>query len=278
MTPLPPHATAGQRVAAIALPVAGTLVIAFLVLPILVVVPLSFTSGELLVYPLPGWSLRWYRDFFSNEMWTVALRNSVVLAVLTTVAATLLGTLAALGLHGLRSPRLGAALLGLMLTPLVVPLVIVAVATFYFYARVGMAGSFTGLVIAHTVLALPFVVVTVGATLQGFDTNLSRAAASLGATPAVAFRRVTLPLIAPGVVSGALFAFVTSFDELLVVLFIASPQQRTLPRQIYSGVTESISPTVTAAAVVLVVVTLGLMAVVEALRRRSLRLRQQQET
>lgn len=278
MSTLPPHATTGQRFAAVALPAAGAIVLAFLLLPILVVVPLSFTSGELLVYPLPGLSLRWYRDFLTNEMWTVALRNSVVLAVLTTVAATVLGTLAALGLHGLRAPRLGAALLGLMLTPLVVPLVIVAVATFYFFARTGLSGSFTGLVIAHTVLALPFVVVTVGATLQGYDTNLSRAAASLGAAPAVVFRRITLPLIAPGVVSGALFAFVTSFDELLVVLFIASPQQRTLPRQIYSGVTESISPTVTAAAVVLVVVTLGLMAVVELLRRRSQRLRMSQES
>jgi putative spermidine/putrescine transport system permease protein len=270
---LPTNATPGQRAAAVGLPLLAGLVLFFLVAPIVLVVPLSFTAGELLVYPIPGWSLRWYHDFFTNEMWTTALRNSLVLAVITTVTATTLGTLAALGLHGLASPRLRALLIGLLVTPLVIPLVIVAVAIFYYYARLGLSGSFIGLVIAHTVLALPFVVVTVAATLQGFDRNLSRAAASLGARPATAFVRITLPLIAPGVISGALFAFVTSFDELLVVLFIASPTQRTLPRQIYSGVSESISPTVTAAAVVLVVVTLGLMGVVELLRRRAERLR-----
>ena len=270
---LPIHATFGQRLVALGLPILTAVVLFFLVAPILLVVPLSFTAGELLMYPIPGWSLRWYRDFLTNEMWTTALRNSLVLGTITTIVATLLGTLAALGLHGLTSSRLRALLLGLLVTPLVIPLVIVAVAIFYYYARIGLAGSFTGLVIAHTVLALPFVVVTVSATLRGFDRNLTRAAASLGASPATAFLRVTLPLIGSGVVSGALFAFVTSFDELLVVLFIASPVQRTLPRQIYSGVTESISPTVTAAAVVLVVVTLALMGMVEWLRRRAERLR-----
>ena len=131
---------------------------------------------------------------------------------------------------------------------------------------------------AHTVLALPFVVITVSATLQGFDPNLTRAAASLGAAPAHAFRTVTLPIIAPGVVSGALFAFVTSFDEIVVALFLASPQQRTLPRQIFSGVSENISPTITAAAVVLLVVSVALMAAMELLRRRGERFRNQVET
>jgi putative spermidine/putrescine transport system permease protein len=216
---LPAHATVIERVSQAGLRVVTGLVVAYLLLPILVIFPLSFTSGDLLVYPLPGWSLQWYRDFAGNPMWTAASRNSVVLAVATTVLATTLGTAAALGLDGLRS-RLKPLLFGLLALPLIVPLVMVAVALFYYYAWLGLVGTFTGLVAAHTVLALPFVIVTVSATLRGFDPNWSRAAASLGAPPLQAFRRVTLPLILPGVVSGALFAFVTSFDELLVVLFV----------------------------------------------------------
>jgi putative spermidine/putrescine transport system permease protein len=161
----------------------------------------------------------------------------------------------------------------MLIAPLAVPIVIVAVATFYFFAWMNLVGSYVGMVVAHTVLAIPFVVVTVSATLQAFDLNLVRAAASLGATPLVAFRRVTLPLILPGVVSGALFAFVTSFDEIVVALFISSPAQRTLPRQIFSGVSESISPTITAAAVILIIVSLILMGTVELLRWRSARMR-----
>lgn len=163
--------------------------------------------------------------------------------------------------------------MALLVMPLAIPVVIVAVATFYFFASLGLVGTYAGIVLAHTVLALPFVVVTVSATLQGFDPNLVRAAASLGASPFLAFRTVTLPIIAPGVVSGALFAFVTSFDELVVAIFLSSPQQRTLPRQIFSGVSENISPTITAAAVVLLVVSVALMGVMELLRRRSEKLR-----
>ena len=158
------------------------------------------------------------------------------------------------------------------------PVVIVAVAIFYYFASLALVGTYIGLIMAHTVLALPFVVITVSATLQGFDPNLMRAAASLGATPAHAFRTVTLPIIAPGVVSGALFAFVTSFDEIVVALFLASPQQRTLPRQIFSGVSENISPTITVAAVVLLVVSVVLMAAMELLRRRGERFRNQVQT
>jgi putative spermidine/putrescine transport system permease protein len=269
---LPAHATLVERVSHAGLRVVTALVVAYLLLPILVIFPLSFTAGDLLVYPLPGWSLQWYRDFVENPMWTAASHNSVVLALATTALATVLGTAAALGLDGLRS-RLKPLLFGVVALPLIVPLVMVAVALFYYYAWLGLVGTFTGLVAAHTVLALPFVIVTVSATLRGFDPNWTRAAASLGAAPLEAFRRVTLPLILPGVVSGALFAFVTSFDELLVVLFVGGPEQRTLPRQIFSGVSESISPTVTAAAVVLIVVSLVLMGVVETLRRRAERLR-----
>jgi len=268
----PPHVTTLERVNSIAIRTLTALVLGYLVLPILVILPLSFTSGELLVYPLPAWSLRWYREFATAPLWTHASWNSLVLAVVTTLVATTTGMLAAFGLLGLRS-RLKPALYGLLALPLIIPPVMVAVALFYYYARLGLVGSFWGLVLAHTVLALPFVVITIAATLQGFDSNLPRAAAGLGASPLQAFRKVTLPIILPGVVSGAVFAFVTSFDELLVILFVGSPEQRTLPRQLWSGVSETMTPAVAAAAVVLIAVSLVLMAVVELLRRRGERLR-----
>jgi putative spermidine/putrescine transport system permease protein len=268
----PPHASPIERASYYGIRVATGLVLAFLVVPIAVIFPLSFTSGTLLIYPLPGLSLRWYVDFFTSPLWVTATRNSVLVAVATTALATLLGTLAALGLHR-AAFRFKPLVMGFLVAPLVVPIIVAAVAIFYFYAWLGLAGTYVGVVAAHTALALPFVLITVSATLQGFDVNLVRSAASLGASPLLVFRRITLPLIAPGVVSGALFAFVTSFDELVVVLFLASPEQRTLPRQIWSGVRESISPTITAAAVVLILVSIVLMAVVELLRRRSEQLR-----
>ncbi len=248
------------------------LVMLFLVVPIIVVFPISFTAGQLLVFPLPGWSLQWYEDFFTNTLWTGALLNSVIIGLAATFLATVLGTAAALGLHGSRF-RLKPLIVGMLCAPLAVPVVITAVASFYFMAALNLVGTYTGLILVHTVLAMPFVVITVTATLQGFDGNLARAAASLGAPPRHAFRTVTLPLIFPGVLSGAVFAFVTSFDELVVALFLASPEQRTLPRQIFSGVSENVSPTIVAAAVVLAVVSMALMALMEWLRRRGERLR-----
>jgi len=269
---LPPYVSPLERLAHQGTRVAAALVLVFLVGPVLVVIPLSFTSGSLLIYPLPGLSLKWYEDFFTNPQWVLATRNSFALAAVVTVLATALGTLAALGLER-ASGRWKAVLVAGLVSPLVIPLIIVAVATFFFYARLGLAGSFAGLALAHTTLALPFVVVTVTAALKGFDADLMRASASLGASPVTGFRRVMLPLIAPGVFSGALFAFVTSFDEVVVALFLGSPELRTLPRQIWSGVRESISPTITAAAVVMIIVSVALMAVVEILRRRSERMR-----
>jgi len=268
----PDHASPIERVVHYGTRVATGLVLCFLLVPILVIFPLSFTSGTLLIYPLPGLSLRWYADFFTSPLWMAATRTSVGVAIATTALATCLGTLAALGLTR-AAFRLKPVVMAVLVAPLVVPIIVTAVAIFYFYAWLGLAGTYVGLVAAHTALALPFVVITVSATLQGFDLNLARSAASLGASPLCVFSRITLPLIAPGVVSGALFAFVTSFDELVVVLFLASPEQRTLPRQIWSGVRESISPTITAAAVVLILISIALMAVVELLRRRNERLR-----
>ena len=269
---LPDHATPLERAVHIGLRLFTGLVMLFLIVPIVAVFPLSFTASQLLVFPLPGLSLQWYEDFFTSELWTGALLNSVVIGAAATVLATVLGTTAALGLHGGRF-RAKPWIVGLLCAPLAVPVVITAVASFYFLAALHLVGTFAGLILVHAVLALPFVVITVTATLQGFDATLARAAASLGAPPGHAFRTVTLPLILPGVLSGAVFAFVTSFDELVVAIFLASPQQRTLPRQIFSGVVETISPTVVAAAVVLALVSMALMGLMEALRRRGERLR-----
>lgn len=247
-------------------------VLGFLILPILIIVPLSFSSGTFLTFPLPGLSLRWYQEFFTSAPWQLALRNSVIVASATTVIATVLGTLAALGLTRARLPG-HTLLLGLIVSPMVVPLVIIAVGVYFAYAPFGLTGSLLGLTLAHTALAVPFVVITVSATLQGFDPNQARAGASLGASPPVVFFRIVLPLILPGVVSGALFAFVTSFDEVVVALFLTGPGERTLPRQMFNGIRENISPVITAAASLLILLSVLLLTVLELLRRRNERLR-----
>jgi putative spermidine/putrescine transport system permease protein len=248
------------------------LVLAFLILPILIIVPLSFSSGTFLTFPLPGLSLRWYEEFFTSAPWQLSLRNSLIVAGATTALATCLGTLAALGLTRARLPG-QTLLMGLIVSPMVVPVVIVAVGVYFAYAPFGLTSSLLGLTLAHTALAAPFVVITVSATLQGFDPNQARAGASLGASPVVVFRRIILPLILPGVISGALFAFVTSFDEVVVALFVTGPAERTLPRQMFNGIRENISPVIAAAASFVILVTVLLLTALELLRRRNERLR-----
>jgi putative spermidine/putrescine transport system permease protein len=243
------------------------LLFVFLVAPILVIIPMSFNHWEYFTFPPRDFSLRWYEDLFTNPVWLLAAKNSVIVGVATTILATVLGTTAALGLAQARF-RFKAVVMALLISPMIVPIVITAVAVFFFYARLNLVGTYTGLIMAHTALALPFVVITVTATLQGFDMTLARAASSLGAAPVYVFFSVILPLILPGVVSGALFAFATSFDEVVVALFIASPAQRTLPMEIFSGVRQSITPTVTAVASLLIGVSIILMATLELIRRR----------
>lgn len=244
----------------------------FLTTPILVIMPLSFSSEPWFTYPLPGLSTRWYVDFFASPRWLSALGNSLGIGLAVTVLATVLGTVAALGLSRPDFPA-RPLVLGLIISPMVVPVVITAVGMFFFYNAVGLTNSYLGIVLAHTALAAPFTVITVTATLTNFDYSLTRAAAGLGAGPMTVFRRITLPLILPGVVSGALFAFVTSFDEVVVVLFVAGPEQRTLPRQMFSGIREQISPTITAAATLLIIFSVILLTTLEMLRRRAHRLR-----
>ncbi len=265
-------ATLGERVWHYGLWAICILVLGFLILPIVVIVPLSFNAGSFLTFPLPGLSWRWYQEFFTSAPWQLALRNSLIVASAATISATVLGTLAALGLTRARLPG-QTLLMGLIVSPMVVPLVIVAVGVYFAYAPFGLTGSLVGLTLAHTALAAPFVVITVSATLQGFDVNQAHAGASLGASPPVVFRRIVLPLILPGVISGALFAFVTSFDEVVVALFLTGPAERTLPRQMFTGMRENISPVITAAASLLILLSVLLLTALELLRRRNERLR-----
>ena len=236
------------------------------------IVPLSFNAEPYFTYPMPGFSLRWYEDFFTNPQWILGLKNSVIVGIFATLLASVLGTLAALGLNRAAFPG-KSGILAILISPMVVPIVITAIGMFYFYSKLGLTSSLTGLILAHATLGVPFVVITVSATLVGFDNNLVRAAASLGASPVSVFFKVTFPLILPGIVSGALFAFIISWDELVVAIMLASTEQHTLPRRMWSGIRELLSPTIMAVATMLIIISIILMVVMELLRRRSERLR-----
>ena len=269
---LPVYASAIERIWHWVFLLICALVLLFLIAPILVIMPLSFNSESFFSYPMPGLSTKWYEDFFGTDRWRDAVMNSLFVASCATVIATSLGTLAALGLSRSYFPW-RALVMSILISPMIVPVVITALGMFFFYAQVGILNTYLGLILAHSCLATPFVVITVTATLSGFDQSLSRAGAGLGAPPFIVFRKVILPLILPGVISGALFAFVVSFDESQVVLFIASPEQRTLPKVMFSGIREQISPTITAAATMLVLFAITMLTTVELLRRRAERLR-----
>ncbi len=255
------------------------LIFFFLLAPILIMITLSFNaqpyytfSREMLTLDPEGYSLRWYQDLFSSQSWMQSIRNSVVIGLAATVIATTLGTLAALGLSRSQMPAKGL-IMGILISPMIVPLIISAAGMFFFYSSIGLANTFLGVILAHAALGTPFVVITVTATLVGFDNSLTRAAANLGASPTRTFFKITMPLILPGVISGALFAFITSFDEIVVVLFVAGVEQRTIPREMWSGIREQISPTILAVATILVLISIALLTTLELLRRRSERLR-----
>jgi len=276
---LPPYATTGQRVWFYGFRVICGLIFFFLMAPILVIIPLSFNAQNfftftpgMLAFDPDAYSLRHYRDFFTNPDWQDALRNSLMIAPVATLISVGLGTLAAVGLSQSHVPFKGL-IMAIMISPMIVPLIISAAGMYFFYSRVGLQGTYWGVVLAHAALGIPFVIITVTATLVGFDRSLTRAAASLGANPVTTFFKVQMPLILPGVISGGLFAFITSFDEVVVVIFVGSARQQTLPWQMFTGLREQISPTILAVATILVVVSIGLLTVVELLRRRSERLR-----
>lgn len=242
-------------------------VLVYLLLPILVIIPLSFSSSSFLAYPIPGWSMKWYEHLFQSDDWVRATKNSFIVAPAATLLATALGTLAAVGLTRADFPFKGL-LMSVLIAPMVVPIVVVGVAAYLFFAPLGLADSYLGLILVHAALGAPFVLTTVMATLAGYNHNLTRASLSLGESPMRTFFRVTLPVIAPGVISGALFAFATSFDEVVVTLFIAGAEQTTLPRQMFTGIRENISPTIAAVATLLILFTTGMLLTLEWLRGR----------
>jgi putative spermidine/putrescine transport system permease protein len=256
------------------------LIFFFLIAPLLVIVPLSFNAEPyftftpgMLALEAEAFSLRWYADIVANDQWLHSIRNSFTIGIAATLLATTLGTLAALGLTSLAMPY-RRAIMALLISPMIVPIIITSTGMYFFYSWAGLAQTHLGIILAHTALGIPFVVITVTATLSGYDQTLTRAALSLGAPPHVAFFKVTMPIILPGIVSGGLFAFVTSFDEVVVVLFMAGFEERTIPRQMWAGIREQISPTILAVATALVLVSIALLTAVEMLRRRGERLRQ----
>jgi putative spermidine/putrescine transport system permease protein len=305
---LPVYASRSERVWHYLYRAICTLVFLFLIAPILIIIPLSFNAEpyftfthKMLTLDPKGYSLRWYdllltfgmqapdaqrdshwwADVWANATWVAAAKNSVVIAFWSTLLATTLGTLAALGLCRQEMP-FRRIITAILLSPMIVPIIIIATGLFFFYSNpcnvlgfqcARLTSTYTGVILAHTTLGIPFVIITVTSTLVGFDQSLARAAASLGASPVRTFFKVILPLILPGVISGALFAFSTSFDEVVTVLFIGGPQQQTIPRQMWSGIREQISPAILSVATILVLFSIALLAVVELLRRRSERLR-----
>lgn len=253
------------------------LVLIFLLMPILIIVPLSFNAEPYFTFTegmlrmdAEAWSLRWYKNVLTDANWQLSLINSLGIGIVSTLLATILGTLAALGItHAAVSSTARTWLMGFLVSPMITPIIITASGMFFFYSNFGLAQTHLGIILAHTALSTPFVVITVVATLLGFDFGLMRAAASLGAGALVSFWRVQLPLILPGIMSGAIFAFSLSFDELVVVLFMGGLDQRTIPRQMWAGIREQISPAILVVATFLILFTVLLMLVVEWLRRRS---------
>ena len=292
MAALPPYATTGQRVWHYSFRVICGLIFFFLIAPIMVIIPLSFNAQdfftftpEMLAFDPDGYSTKHYEDFFTNSDWQLALRNSLKIAPVATLLSVSLGTLAAIGLSQSHVP-FRRAIMAILISPMIVPLIISATGMYFFYSNpyiptpfgkielpFTLTGTYLGAVLAHAALGIPFVIITVTATLVGFDNSLTRAAANMGAGPVTTFFRVQMPLILPGVVSGGLFAFITSFDEVVVVLFVGSAGQKTLPWQMFTGLREQISPTILAVATILITLSIILLFVVELLRRRSERLR-----
>ncbi len=306
MAKFPPYMTFGQKVWHYTFRFLAALIFLFLITPIIIIIPLSFntepyftfTSGMLSLDP-EAFSLRWYQDIFTNGManpdategwwadvwanaqWIRAAQNSFIIGFFATLLATGFGTLAAIGLSRSEMPAKGL-IMSILISPMIVPLVVTAAGMFYFYSgdfnpfqegKQALAGSKLGVILAHAALGTPFVIITVTATLVGFDKSLTRAAANMGAGPVRTFFKIQMPLILPGVISGALFAFITSFDEVVAVLFLAGPDDKTIPRQMFSGIREQISPTILAVATILVIISVILLASLEMLRRRSERLR-----
>ena len=294
---LPPYATAREVLWFYTFRSICGAIFVFLITPIIILIPLSFNQEPyfsftpgMLAFDSDAFSLRWYADILKNGMaapdalygwwsdmwqnaqWIRSIKNSFFIGIFATLLATGLGTLAAIGLSRSEMPY-RRPIMALLISPMIVPLVITASGLFYFFSDIGLAKTYLGLILAHAALGTPFVIITVTATLVGFDKSLTQAAANMGAGPITTFFKVQMPLILPGVISGGLFAFITSFDEVVVALQLADVVQRTIPRQMFSGIREQISPTILAVATILVIISIVLLTIVEMLRRRSERMR-----
>jgi len=279
MIKFPRYYTPLQKLGSLSLSSAAYLILAFLMLPILIIIPLSFNAEPfftftdgMLAFDPAAYSTKWYTEIINDDKWILAIKNSFFIGICATLIATFLGTLAAIGMSNSDMP-FKRAIMALLLSPMIVPLIITAAGMFFFYTKLNLAGSYLGIIIAHAVLGTPFVIITVNAALAGFDYSLVNASLGMGAKPTYTFFKIIMPLIRPGVISGALFAFVTSFDEVIVVLFLAGPEQRTIPRMMFSGLREQISPTILAVATLLVFVSALLLFTLEFLRGRAERIR-----
>ncbi|WP_192255588.1 ABC transporter permease [Mesorhizobium silamurunense] len=243
------------------------LVAAFLLLPVVFIVLLSFGSSRWLAFPPPGWTLKWYQELLADPAWIDAALTSAKIAAMAAILAVLIGLLASFSL--VRGEFRGRQLLrGLLLTPMVLPVVVFAIAIYAFFLRIGLAGTTTGFVIAHTILALPFAIIPIATALEGFDKSIEDAAIVCGASPLQARLRITLPSIRIGIFSAAIFSFLASWDEVVVAIFMASPTLQTLPVKIWGSLRADLSPVVAAASSLLVGLTLALMIVTALLRRR----------
>jgi putative spermidine/putrescine transport system permease protein len=289
---LPSYATTTQRTYYYAYLFFCFVVFFFLIAPLVAIIPISFSKSPFMLFtegmlawpPDPeAWSFRWYRYMVGictdkvlttpcGNRWMVGTVNSFFIGIISTFFATALGTLAALGLSKPHMPFKGL-IMSILISPMIVPLIITAAGMFFFYAKINLVYTFTGIILAHVALSTPFVVITVTATLVGFDTNMTKASQSLGARPVRTFFKVIMPLILPGVISGALFAFITSFDEVVIVMFMASLDQLTIPKQMWAGIRQEISPVILCMATCLVALSIFLLTTVELLRRRSEKLR-----
>ena len=289
---LPTYATPIQRTYYYAYLFFCGVVFFFLIAPLVAIIPISFSKSPFMLFtdgmlawpPEPeAWSFRWYRYMVGictdknlttpcSNKWMIGTVNSFFIGFVSTFIATVLGTLAALGLSRPHMP-FKALIMSILISPMIVPLIITAAGMFFFYAKVNLVYTFTGIILAHVALSTPFVVITVTATLVGFDTNMTKAAQSLGARPMRTFFKVIMPLILPGVISGALFALITSFDEVVVVMFMASLNELTIPKQMWAGIRQEISPVILCMATCLVALSIFLLTAVELLRRRSEKMR-----
>jgi len=242
------------------------LLIIFLMLPGLIVIPLSLTSGRNLAFPPPGVSLRWFEQYFNSAIWMSATMRSFGVAFATAFFATVLGGLAALALSR-SSSRLNGVIFGLMLAPMIVPRIVIAVGLFYLMAQIGLVATDTGLVIGHTLLALPYAFITIGSVLKNYDWRLNQAAATMGASKLQTLRLITIPLLRGGLLSAALFAFVTSLDELTIAIFVSGGLKTTLPKQMWDDMFLQLNPTLAAVSVIVLLIVTVILLVARKLER-----------